>query len=116
MSTDCIFCKIASRAIPSPLVYEDSEVVAFQDINPQAAHHVLIIPRQHYADVGEAVEKGQTALLGQLVGAAAQIAEARGIKQSGYRLVCNTGKDGGQTVRHLHFHLLGGRPLGWPPG
>lgn len=116
MSSDCIFCKIASRAIPSLLVYEDSEVVAFQDINPQAAHHVLIIPRQHFADIGEAAAAGQSALLGQLVTAAAHIAKERGLSPSGYRLVCNTGKDGGQTVRHLHFHLLGGRPLGWPPG
>jgi histidine triad (HIT) family protein len=116
MSADCIFCKIVSRAIPSPLVYEDSEVVAFQDINPQAAQHLLIIPRQHFADVGAAAAAGEGALLGKLLTVATQLASERGLVQGGYRLVCNTGKDGGQTVRHLHFHLLGGRPLGWPPG
>ncbi len=115
MSPDCIFCKIADRSIPTPLVYEDSEVVAFQDLNPQAAHHILIIPRQHFADVGEAATAGQSALLGKILVAATQIAHDRGLS-TGYRLVCNTGKDGGQTVRHVHVHLLGGRPMGWPPG
>jgi histidine triad (HIT) family protein len=116
MSADCIFCKIVDRTIPSPLVYEDSEVVAFQDINPQAAHHLLIIPRQHFADVGEAAAAGESALLGKILTVAAELAKARNLSSTGYRLVCNTGKDGGQTVRHLHVHLLGGRPLGWPPG
>lgn len=116
MSADCIFCKIANRSIPAPLVYEDPEVVAFQDINPQASHHILIIPRQHFADVGEAAAAGQGALLGKILTAAAHIGTERGLSENGYRLVCNTGKDGGQTVRHLHVHLLGGRPMGWPPG
>lgn len=116
MDADCIFCKIANRSIPAPLVFESPDVVAFQDINPQAPHHILIIPREHHSDVGALALSGQEALLGKILSAATQLAAQRGLDASGYRLVTNTGKDGGQTVRHLHFHLLGGRPLGWPPG
>lgn len=116
MDADCIFCKIANRSIPAPLVFESPDVVAFQDINPQAPHHILIIPREHHSDVGALVRSGQQALLGEILSAATQLAAQLGLDASGYRLVANTGKDGGQTVRHLHFHLLGGRPLGWPPG
>jgi histidine triad (HIT) family protein len=116
MDADCIFCKIANRSIPAPLVFESPDVVAFQDINPQAPQHVLIIPREHYANVGELARSGQEALLGKILSAATEIATKLGLDASGYRLVTNTGKDGGQTVKHLHVHLLGGRPLGWPPG
>lgn len=114
--TDCIFCKIASRAIPTPLMYEDEEIVAFSDINPQAPHHLLVIPRRHFSDVGDAARAGETELLGRLVSVATTLSVKRGFDQTGYRLIVNTGRDGGQTVKHLHLHILAGRPCGWPPG
>ena len=110
----CLFCKIIEGSIPSTAVYQDSECYAFADINPQAPTHVLIAPRQHLVSVDDAND-GHRALLGHLLWAAAQIARARGLAK-GYRLVVNTGEDGGQTVDHLHVHLLGGRSLTWPPG
>ncbi len=115
MDTSCIFCKIASGAIPATFLHEDDAVVAFGDLNPQAPHHVLIIPREHVVSLASATD-GHTEVLGRLLRVAAEIAERLGVTDSGYRTVINTGPDGGQSVFHLHVHLLGGRPLAWPPG
>ncbi len=111
---DCIFCKIIEGAIPSKAVYQDELAFAFVDINPQAPTHVLIVPREHIASLDE-VSKDRLNLLGHLLWVAADIADKRGLGK-GYRVVLNTGEDGGQTVDHLHAHLLGGRSLTWPPG
>lgn len=110
----CLFCKIASGEIPSAAVYQDESVYAFADISPKAPVHVLIIPREHIASLAEATEE-HGALLGHLMGTAAEIARDKGLA-NGYRVVVNTGDDGGQTVDHLHLHLLGGRQMTWPPG
>jgi histidine triad (HIT) family protein len=113
MSRDtCIFCKIAAGDVPATKIHEDDEVVAFRDLHPQAPVHVLIIPKTHVASLAGA----EAHLLGRLLQAAHAIAESEGIAASGYRVVTNTGAHGGQTVFHLHLHLLGGRPLTWPPG
>jgi histidine triad (HIT) family protein len=111
---DCLFCKIASGAIPVERLYEDERVLAFPDINPQAPTHVLVIPKQHIASHADAAA-GDTDLLGHLLWAAGEVARAKNLGR-GYRLVINTGPDGGQTVDHLHLHLLGGRAMHWPPG
>lgn len=116
MNSDCIFCKIASRAIAAPLLHDDPEIVAFADINPQAPTHILVIPRTHVRDLPELVERGLTAVGGRLLTVASQVAAAAGLGENGYRLVVNTGAHGGQSVFHLHVHILGGRHLGWPPG
>ena len=113
MADDCLFCKIARGEIPVPLVYETDDCVAFRDINPQAPVHVLVIPRQHVASLNQATD---ALLIGRLSIAAAAIAAKEGIAESGYRTVVNTNRDAGQTVFHLHLHLLGGRSLAWPPG
>lgn len=110
---DCIFCKIAEGEIPTEFVYNDEKVMAFRDINPQAPVHILVIPKQHYASAA-AVE--DPAVLGELVNRAVKIARSLGLEDKGYRIVINTGEHGGQTVPHLHLHLLAGRNLGWPPG
>ena len=110
----CIFCKIIEGTIPSTAVYQDDFGYAFADINPQAPVHVLLVPREHIESLDEA-NKEHRALLGHLLLAAAEIARKKGLG-SGYRIVMNTGVDGGQTVEHLHLHLLGGRALTWPPG
>lgn len=115
MSEGCLFCRIAAGEIPAKLVYEDDDVVAFRDINPQAPTHILIIPRRHIASVND-LEAGDAELVGRLYLVARELAEREGIAQSGYRLVLNTGPGAGQTVDHIHLHLLGGRPLHWPPG
>ncbi len=109
---DCIFCKIVAGDIPSKRVYEDERVVAFEDIAPQAPHHVLVVPRVHLADLDAAAR--DPALLGDLVARASAVARQRGIGD--YRLVVNNGAGAGQSVFHLHFHLLGGRRMHWPPG
>jgi histidine triad (HIT) family protein len=110
----CLFCKIVEGSIPSTAVYQDELCYAFADINPQAPVHVLVAPREHIVSLADCDGDDQ-ALLGHLLGAAAEIARAKGLAK-GYRVVINTGADGGQTVDHLHVHLLGGRVLGWPPG
>ncbi len=110
----CLFCKIIDGTIPSTPVYQDDLGYAFADINPKAPVHVLIVPREHIGSVAEARED-KRALLGHLLWAAAEIAREKGLTD-GYRIVVNTGEDGGQTVDHLHLHLLGGRALTWPPG
>ena len=110
----CLFCKVVEGAIPSSPIYEDALTYAFADIHPQAPVHVLIVPREH---IGSMIDTDQSdrALLGHLLWAAAEIARSKGLG-GGYRIVVNTGNDGGQTVEHLHLHLLGGRALTWPPG
>jgi len=110
---DCIFCKIVAGIIPSKPVYQDERIYAFGDIHPQAPTHLLIVPREHIKSLDEASQKQE--LLGQLMIAAAEIAKKSGLGK-GYRIVVNTGEDGGQTVDHLHLHLLGGRSMTRPPG
>ena len=111
----CLFCKIINREIPASIVYEDDRVLAFNDINPQAATHVLVVPKQHIATLND-LEPATDGIVGELVRRAAAIAKERGIEASGYRTVFNTNRDAGQTVFHIHLHLLGGRSLAWPPG
>jgi histidine triad (HIT) family protein len=110
----CLFCKIIEGKIPSTAVYQDEFAYAFADVNPKAPVHVLIVPRKHIASLADTDEKNRE-LLGHLLLAAAKIARDKGLAK-GYRIVVNTGEDGGQTVEHLHLHLLGGRQLSWPPG
>lgn len=112
---DCLFCKIAAGEIPSEKVYEDEFVYAFRDIEPQAPVHVIIIPKEHIESANEITEDN-CAVIGRVFAAAAKIAKAEGIDEKGYRIVNNCGEDGGQTVMHLHFHMLGKRSLAWPPG
>jgi histidine triad (HIT) family protein len=112
---DCIFCQIAAGKLASDIVFEDEDVVAFNDINPEAPTHILIVPRKHLANLNDAVSE-DAALLGRVVITAAALAKQRGLDGQGYRLVVNTGQEAGQTVDHVHFHLLGGRFLSWPPG
>ena len=112
---DCIFCRIALGEIPSEKVYEDDRIVAFKDINPAAPVHILVIPKRHITSLAH-VEEGDQELLGHLLVKFKEIAASLGLDQRGYRLVVNAGEDGGQTVGHIHFHLLGGRRMAWPPG
>jgi histidine triad (HIT) family protein len=114
MGADCLFCKIAEKKIPSNVVYEDHDVFAFEDIGPQAPTHILIIPKKHFASLHEAGAE-DVAVIGKMHLVAAEL--ARKLKLTdGYRTVVNTGRGAGQTVFHLHLHLLGGREFGWPPG
>jgi histidine triad (HIT) family protein len=107
---DCIFCKIVAGEIPSTKVYEDEEIIAFRDINPQAPVHIVIIPRQHIASLSD-LSQGDSALVGRLVTVANKLAKDEGISEKGYRVVINCGPEGGQLVPHLHLHLVGGRKL-----
>ncbi len=111
---DCIFCKIAAGTIPAKKVMEDEQVLAFHDIEPKAPRHILVIPKKHLTSLAEAKTTDE-ALLGRLLLAAAEIAREQGLG-AGYRVVISTGAEGGQTVDHLHVHLLGGRQMHWPPG
>lgn len=111
--TDCLFCRIAAGEIPARIVHQDTDVVAFHDISPQAPTHVLVIPRRHVGSLAESVA-GDQALLGRLLGVAAEIARSENL--ASWRLVSNTGEDAGQSVAHLHLHVLGGRRFSWPPG
>ncbi len=113
--SDCLFCKIGSGQIPSKVVMQDDEVLAFEDLNPQAPVHVLVIPKLHIGDLTEAAT-GDQALLGRLLKTATLVAKKKGITESGYRVVANTGRGAGQSVFHLHLHVLGGRHMAWPPG
>ncbi len=113
--SDCLFCKIANGEIPTNYIYEDDKVVAFNDIAPQAPVHILIIPRDHIASALE-LDESNSCIVGHIFKVAAKIARDKGFAEDGFRLVNNCGKDGGQTVGHLHFHLLAGRYLQWPPG
>lgn len=113
--TDCLFCKIRDGEIPAEVVYEDDDVLAFNDVNPHAPVHVLIIPKKHIATVND-VAAGDSAIIGKLYLAAKHIAAERDIAEDGYRLVVNCNAMAGQTVYHIHLHLLGGRRMTWPPG
>ena len=113
MNADCLFCKIAAKQIPATLVHEDDQVFAFEDIHPQAPTHLLICPQKHFSSLSEAAEEDQ-AVLGKLALVAARLARERNL--AAYRTVINTGGGAGQTVFHLHVHLLGGRNFSWPPG
>ena len=113
MADGCLFCRIVRGEIPAKLVAENEHCVAFRDINPQAPTHVLVVPREHVASLNEAADP---ALVGRVALFAAEVARKEGIAERGYRTVFNTNADAGQTVFHLHLHLLGGRHLGWPPG
>ena len=113
--SDCLFCKIANGGIPAKVVFEDDAALAFRDINPQAPTHVLVIPRKHIASLNELQEE-DAALVGHLHVVAAQIAERENVARDGYRVLFNTGPNAGQTVHHIHLHVLGGRTFGWPPG
>ena len=115
MSADCLFCKIISGHIPSTEVYRDDDIFAFEDINPAAPTHILVVPVKHLKDISAANGEDRD-LLGKILLIANQIAEERGLTQDGFRYVINTGKHGGQTVYHLHLHVIGGRSLSWPPG
>ncbi len=112
---NCIFCKMASGEIKPDVVYEDDSVLAFRDLNPQAPTHVLIIPREHIETLND-VTDAQGRLIGRMVAAVRKVAAQEGIADSGYRTVFNCNAEGGQSVYHLHLHLLGGRPMSWPPG
>src|SRR5690606_13484759 len=115
MASDCVFCKIAAGEIPSTRVYSDEELYAFRDINPAAPHHILLIPRQHVQSVAHLGDQ-HADVMGKLMVMAGRIAEQEGFAEQGFRCVVNTGSDGGQTVDHLHLHVLAGRRLTWPPG
>ncbi|MES2522932.1 MAG: histidine triad nucleotide-binding protein [Gemmatimonadota bacterium] len=113
MNDTCVFCRIAGGQIPATLVAQNEYAVAFRDLDPKAPVHVLVIPRRHVASLAEA---GDQAELGALMLLAAEVARLEGVAESGFRTVLNSGSDGGQSVFHLHAHVLGGRPMGWPPG
>jgi histidine triad (HIT) family protein len=110
---DCLFCRIAAGEIPAQKLYEDEDAIAFQDIQPQAPVHVVLIPRKHIASLAH-LSPGDERLIGHMHVVAKKLAEEKGL--DGFRTVVNTGNDGGQTIHHLHMHLLGGRPMHWPPG
>jgi histidine triad (HIT) family protein len=113
--TDCLFCRISAGDIPADVIARSDHAIAFRDIEPQAPVHVLVIPVEHYAHV-PAVAEADPGLAGEMFALAAQVARQEGIDATGHRLVANTGLEGGQSVDHAHVHVLGGRPLGWPPG
>jgi histidine triad (HIT) family protein len=115
MPSDCLFCRIIAGELPAAQVYADDSVVAIRDISPQAPTHILLLTRKHVASVAD-LRGEDLDLMGKLSKAAALLAKREGIAEDGYRLVVNTGRNGGQTVDHLHVHLLGGRPMAWPPG
>ena len=113
--SDCLFCKIVRSEIPASIVYQDDRLIAFDDINPQAPTHVLIVPRRHVSTLND-LDAADDQLIGEMVRRAAAIASERGISAGGYRTVFNTNREAGQTVFHIHLHLIGGRSLAWPPG
>ena len=113
--TDCLFCKIVSRQIPAKIVYEDERILAFEDINPQAPLHALVIPKLHVATLND-LTAGHDVLVGEMTRRAAAIAKERGFSERGFRTVLNTNREAGQTVFHIHIHLLAGRSFAWPPG
>lgn len=113
--TDCLFCRIVAGEIPADVVARTDRALAFRDIQPQAPVHVLVIPADHHADV-PAVSEADPALAAEMLALAARVAREEGVAEKGHRLVANTGLEGGQSVGHAHIHVLGGRPLGWPPG
>ena len=114
-ASDCLFCRIAAREVDADIVHESDNVVAFRDVNPQAPTHILLIPKDHVASAAEVAEDHGD-MLAELIRSAAHLARAEGLEDHGWRLVTNVGEDAGQSVQHLHFHLIGGRPMRWPPG
>lgn len=112
---DCIFCKLVKGELPAEILYQDDEVMAFRDIDPKAPHHFLVIPKRHIATLNDLTPE-DAALVGRLQVTAAQLAKEHGFDESGYRVVMNCNQDGGQTVWHIHMHVLAGRTLSWPPG
>lgn len=112
---DCIFCKIANKEIPSNIVYEDDKIIAFKDAQPQAPIHILVIPKEHIKSFNE-LNESNVRLVNDIILAIRKLAKDLGIEEDGYRIVNNCGENGGQTVSHIHFHLLGGRKFSWPPG
>jgi histidine triad (HIT) family protein len=112
---DCLFCRIIAGEIPGSIVYQDDHVVAFNDINPQAPTHVLIVPRRHIASLND-LSPEDDQIVGELIRRASALAKDRGVSAGGYRIVFNTNRDAGQSVFHIHLHLLGGRSMHWPPG
>jgi histidine triad (HIT) family protein len=115
MEQDCLFCRIVAGEIPADLVHQDERCIAFRDVNPQAPVHVLIVPREHMDSLDDASQRDEAAL-GHLLRVAARVANEQGLSESGYRTVINTGAGVGQSVFHLHVHVLGGRAMSWPPG
>lgn len=115
MNQNCPFCQIRDKQIPAKIIYEDDRLLAFEDINPMAPIHWLIVPKKHLASLNE-ISPEDEPLLGHLLWVATQLAEKNGLKKTGYRLVINTGPNSGQQIAHLHLHLLGGRRFSWPPG
>ncbi|MDF0676827.1 MAG: histidine triad nucleotide-binding protein [Nitrospira sp.] len=113
--SDCLFCRVVTKTIPAKVVHEDDQTLAFDDIHPQAPVHTLVIPKRHVASIQDLGESDQ-ALLAQLLLTCRKVANDKGLADSGFRLVANTGRNGGQTVFHLHFHVMGGRHMAWPPG
>ena len=113
--SDCLFCKIRDGDIPADIIFENDDVLAFNDVNPQAPLHVLIIPRKHISTVND-MTTGDEVIMGKLFSAAKQLAAEKGVSDDGYRLVVNCNEKAGQTVFHIHMHLLGGRDMSWPPG
>jgi histidine triad (HIT) family protein len=113
--SDCLFCKIRDGEIPADIVFENDDVLAFNDVNPQAQVHLLIIPKKHISTVNDVVDEDQ-AVMGKLFATAKEIAKQKGVSEEGYRLVVNCNEKAGQTVFHIHMHLLGGRTMTWPPG
>jgi histidine triad (HIT) family protein len=113
--SDCLFCRIINKELPASIVFEDDTILAFNDINPQAPTHVLVLPKRHIATLND-LGGADDSLVGEIVRRAAAIAAERGLSAGGYRTVFNTNRDAGQTVFHIHLHLMGGRHMGWPPG
>ena len=114
-NANCLFCRIAAGDVPADMVHQDDLVLAFRDINPKAPTHLLLIPREHVASAAD-LSQADAEMLGRLFATAAQLAKDTGVADQGFRLVTNAGRAAGQSVDHLHFHLLGGRSMGWPPG
>ncbi len=115
MSSECLFCRIVAGEIPATRLHDDEEVIAIRDVAPQAPTHVLVLPRRHVRSLADLTDD-DAPMVGRLVAVATGIARTEGLDPAGYRIVANIGRDGGQTVPHLHLHLLGGRPMTWPPG
>ncbi|MDF1643652.1 MAG: histidine triad nucleotide-binding protein [Pseudomonadales bacterium] len=111
----CIFCKIVAGEIPAQILYQDDDVLCFRDVAPQAPTHMLVIPKKHISSIAE-LESSDINLAGKILVTATQMAKEQGISESGYRVAMNCGEEGGQTVDHIHMHILGGRQMGWPPG
>lgn len=112
---DCVFCKIIDKEIPSDIIYEDSDVIAFNDLDPQAPIHFLVIPKKHIQSIAT-LEEADSQIISKVFATIKKIASEKGLDENGYRVVTNVGEDGGQSVPHLHFHVLGGRGFKWPPG